>query len=487
LIRRHMLTLGVILEAITNTSAGTYDALPLAHRVITDAVIDSRLSIPGCLFVALPGEKVDGHQFVGDAFQRGAAVALIDREIPGLETVDLSGGSLETDSLPQTDPRKPLHLCLRVKNALQAMQQTAGAWRQRLSNLRVIGITGSVGKSTTKELTANVLSVRYPTLANESNLNNEIGLPLTLLKVTEAHRSVVLEMGFYVPGDIAFLCEMAKPQVGVLTMIGPVHLERAGSLEAIVNGKAELVEALPADGTAILNYDDPRVRSMASRTKARVFMYGLSPDADLWSDHIEGLGLEGVSFDMHYAGETLHIHLPLLGQHSVHTAMRASAVGLTEGLNWQEILDGLLTPSTQLRLVAVTGPGNSLLIDDTYNASPDSMIAALNLLAELDGRKVAVLGDMLELGEFEEMGHRMVGARATGVVDLLVAVGEKARWIAEEAHSQGLSSAQIALVGSAAEALEFLKNKIGEGDVVLVKGSRALSLDEIVLALEVPE
>jgi UDP-N-acetylmuramoyl-tripeptide--D-alanyl-D-alanine ligase len=332
-----------------------------------------------------------------------------------------------------------------------------------------------------------VLSVRYTTLANESNLNNEIGLPLTLLKVTEAHRSVVLEMGFYVPGDIAFLCEMAKPQVGVLTMVGPVHLERAGSLEAIVNGKAELVEALPADGTAILNYDDPRVRSMASRTKARVFMYGLSPDADLWSDHIEGLGLEGVSFDMHYAGETLHIHLPLLGQHSVHTAMRASAVGLTEGLNWQEILDGLLTPSTQLRLVAVTGPGNSLLIDDTYNASPDSMIAALNLLAELDGRKVAVLGDMLELGEFEEMGHRMVGARATGVVDLLVAVGEKARWIAEEAHSQGLSSAQIALVGSAAEALEFLKNRIGEGDVVLVKGSRALSLDEIVLALEVPE
>ena len=197
-------------------------------------------------------------------------------------------------------------------------------------------------------------------------------------------------------------------------MIGPVHLERAGSLEAIINGKAELVEALPADGTAILNYDDEHVRAMASRTKAKVFTYGLDPKADLWADNIEGLGLEGVSFDLHYAGETLHVHLPLLGQHSVHTAMRASAAGLVEGLNWQEILGGLLTPSTQLRLVAVTGPRNSLLIDDTYNASPDSMIAALNLLGELDGRKVAVLGDMLELGEFEEKGHRMVGARAVG-------------------------------------------------------------------------
>jgi UDP-N-acetylmuramoyl-tripeptide--D-alanyl-D-alanine ligase len=482
-----MLTLGVLLEAITNQSAGTYDALPLARRVITDAVIDSRLSIPGCLFVALPGEKVDGHQFVEDAFRRGAAVALIDREIPGLPTVDARGESLPPEALPSADPRKPLRLCLRVKDSLKAMQHIARVWRTRLANLRVIGITGSVGKSTTKELAANVLAVRYTTLANESNLNNEIGLPLTMLKVTEAHRRVVLEMGFYVPGDIAFLCEIAKPQVGVLTMIGPVHLERAGSIEAIVNGKAELVEALPPDGTAILNNDDPRVRALASRTKAKVFTYGLSPESDLWSDRIEGLGLEGVSFDMHYAGETLHIHLPLLGQHSVHTAMRAAAVGLTEGLNWQEIIDGLLTPSTQLRLVAVTGPGNSLLIDDTYNASPDSMIAALNLLAELDGRKVAVLGDMLELGEFEETGHRMAGARAADVVDFLVVVGEKARWIAEEAHLQGLSSAHIASFGTAADALEFLQNKIGDGDVVLVKGSRALRLDEIVLALEVPE
>jgi UDP-N-acetylmuramoyl-tripeptide--D-alanyl-D-alanine ligase len=482
-----MLTLGVILEALTGAGAGTYDALPLSRRVITDAVIDSRQTIPGCLFVALPGEKVDGHAFVADAFQRGAAVALVDKEVPGFHTVDLRSGKLDQAALPSGDPKQPLQLCLRTADSLKALQTIAAVWRMRLSDLRVIGITGSVGKSTTKELTANVLAARYPTLANESNLNNEIGLPLTMLKITEAHRCAVLEMGLYVPGDIAFLCGIAKPQVGMLTMIGPVHLERAGSLEAIINGKAELVEALPPDGTAILNYDDEHVRAMASRTKAKVFTYGLDPKADLWSDNIEGLGLEGVSFDMHYAGETLHMHLPLLGQHSVHTAMRASAAGLVEGLNWQEIIGGLLTPSTQLRLVAVTGPRNSLLIDDTYNASPDSMIAALNLLGELDGRKVAVLGDMLELGEFEEKGHRMVGARAVEMVDLLLTVGGKADWIADEAQAQGMPADRIARFATAAEAGEYLQKNIGEGDAVLVKGSRALHLDEIVLSLEVPE
>jgi UDP-N-acetylmuramoyl-tripeptide--D-alanyl-D-alanine ligase len=473
-----MITLGVIWEAMTEAEPGAYAAVSQAGRVITDAVIDSRQAIPGCLFVALPGERTDGHDHVEDAFRRGAALALVEREIAGHPALDLRSGSLDAASVPSGGPHQAMHLCLRVENSLKAMQKIAGIWRRRLADLRVIGITGSVGKSTTKELAAAVLSMRYPTLANESNLNNEIGLPLTLLKATEAHRRAVLEMGFYVPGDIAFLCSLARPQVGVITLIGPVHLERAGSMKAIVDGKAELVEALPPDGTAILNFDDERVRAMAVRTKAKTFTYGLSPEADLWASDIEGLGLEGVAFDVHYRGETLHLHLPLLGQHSVHTALRAAAVGLNEGLNWQEIIGGLLAPSTQLRLVAVAGPDNSLLIDDTYNASPDSMIAALNLLAELDGRKVAVLGDMLELGEWEEKGHRMVGARAVEVVDFLVAVGERARWIAEEARLQGFSAAKIALVGNSAEALEFLKNKIGEGDVVLVKGSRALKMPE---------
>jgi UDP-N-acetylmuramoyl-tripeptide--D-alanyl-D-alanine ligase len=482
-----MLTLGVLWEAMTGKEAGAYAALPLAHRVITDAVIDSRRAIPGCLFLALPGERVDGHQFLEDAFARGAAVALVEKDVPGRMVLDLRGGALTESDVPKTGPRQPMQLCLRVENVLTAMQTVAKVWRTRLPQLRVIGITGSVGKSTSKELIASVLAERYPTLANEASFNNEIGLPLTILKTSEAHRRLVLEMGFYIPGDIAFLCDIAKPQVGVITLVAPVHLERAGSMEAIERGKGELVEALPPDGCAILNADDERVQAMASRTSARVFTYGLRDDADLRASHIEGLGLEGVRFQLHYRNEVLHVRMPLLGQHSVHTALRAAAVGLVEGLTWEEILNGLSAPSTQLRLVAVNGPGHSLIIDDTYNASPDSVIAALNLLLELDGRKVAVLGEMLELGDFAERGHRMVGARAAAVADFLVTIGEKARWIAEEAHQQGMSSAQIATFNETEPAQEFLSQRVQQGDVVLVKGSHGLHMDRIVLALEVPE
>jgi UDP-N-acetylmuramoyl-tripeptide--D-alanyl-D-alanine ligase len=482
-----MLTLGTILEAMTGKGAGEYDSLPLARRVITDAVIDSRRAIPGCLFLALPGERVDGHHFLADAFARGAAVALVEQDVPNQTVVDLRSGIFSAGTLPNLEPRQSLQLCVRVESVLSAMQKLATVWRSRLAQLRVIGITGSVGKSTSKELIASVLAERYPTQANETSFNNEIGLPLTILKTTQAHRRLVLEMGFYVPGDIAFLCEIAKPHVGVVTLIAPVHLERAGSMEAIERGKAELVEALPAEGCAILNADDERVHAMVSRTKARVFTYGLNPDADLSATDIEGLGLEGIRFQMHYQQEVLHVRMPLLGQHSVHTALRAASVGLVEGLTWQEILDGLSAPSTQLRLVAVHGPGNSLIIDDTYNASPDSVIAALNLLTELGGRKVAVLGDMLELGEFEEQGHRMVGARAALVADILVTIGEKARWIADEARLQGLASAKIASFAETTPALDFLAQQVGQGDVVLVKGSHGLRMDRIVMALEVPE
>jgi UDP-N-acetylmuramoyl-tripeptide--D-alanyl-D-alanine ligase len=481
-----MLTLGTVWEALTDREAGAYDRLPLAGRVITDAVIDSRRAIPGCLFLALPGERVDGHEFLGDAFRRGGAVALVDRDVLAGTVIDLRGGTVPEGALPRIGPHEPMQLCLRVEQVLPAMQKIATVWRTRLTQLRVVGITGSVGKSTTKELIASVLAERYPTLANETSLNNEIGLPLTILKTSEAHRRLVLEMGFYVPGDIAFLCEIAKPQVGVVTLIAPVHLERAGSIEAIERGKGELVEALPADGCAILNADDDRVKGLAARSKAKVFTYGLSPDADLRASHIEGLGLEGVRFQLHYREEVLHVRMPLLGQHSVHTALRAASAGLVEGLTWEEILNGLSAPSTQLRLVAVHGPGGSLIIDDTYNASPDSVIAALNLLAELDGRKVAVLGDMLELGDFEEQGHRMVGARAALVADFLVTIGAKARGIAEEARLQGMPAEHIEAFGETEPALEFLSRSVGAGDVVLVKGSHGLRMDRIVLALEVP-
>lgn len=470
-----MLTLGTVMEALTSHP---FEGM---SQVITDASIDSRLVIPGSMFVAIKGERVDGHEYIEEAIQQGAVVVLIERPVAtSIPVIDLraSQEKVEVGSLE-------IPLALLVENTVLALQTIAEHWRQGLT-LRVIGITGSVGKSTTKEVTADVLGRRYRTLKNPGNLNNEIGLPLTLLRVSESHRYAVLEMGFYVPGEIALLCKIARPHVGVITNISHVHMERAGSLDAIVEGKRELIEGLPLapEGVAILNYDEPFVRQMAEHTKAQVFYYGLSQEADLWASDIEGLGLEGVRFILHYRGDALHVRVPMLGRHSVHTVLRAAAVGLTENLTWEEIIGGLRTSHSQLRLVAVEGPGGSLIMDDTYNAAPTSVIAGLNLLAELEGRKVAVLGDMLELGDFEERGHRMVGVRVADTADELIAVGQRAQWIAEEAILSGLSAARVITVDDKDAAIEYLHNRIGEGDVVLIKGSRGMEMDQIVSALE---
>ncbi|MGB3400915.1 MAG: Mur ligase family protein, partial [Candidatus Deferrimicrobiaceae bacterium] len=351
-----MLTIGQVVESIVGIQ-------PVGlEQVISDTVIDSRLAREGSLFVALPGESVDGHDYVQDAFQRGAVLAIIQHDITAQATVlDIRR------ALPEIDLGVlPPPICLRVEDSLSALQQLARFWRARF-DLRVIGITGSVGKSTTKELIADVLSRRYVTIRSPGNLNNEIGLPLSLLGLTDRDEQAVLEMGFYVPGEIAQLCSIAQPQIGVLTNISEVHLERAGSMGAIIKGKGELVEALPPapEGIAILNYDDLRVMSLTERTQARIVTYGLSPEADLWADGIEGLGLEGIRCVIHFADEQVHMRVPLLGRHSVHTVLRAAAVGLVEGLTWQEIVSGLQDTQSQLRLMAVRGPGGALLLDDT--------------------------------------------------------------------------------------------------------------------------
>jgi len=471
-----MLTLGAVVQALGGPALGL-------DQPITGSFIDSRQTMPGGLFVALAGEQADGHDFVGDAFQRGAAAAIVERELAGeWNLVDLRPGHPGLDPAGIAPP-----VALLVPNALVALQQLAAHWRRQL-DVRVIGITGSVGKSTTKELTAEVLSRRFRTLKSPGNLNNEIGLPLTLLELGLDHERAVLEMGFYVPGEISLLCDLSLPHIGVVTNVSQVHLERAGSLEAIVAGKSELVENLPPapEGVAILNYDEPLVREMAAKTQARVFYYGLAPEAELSASEVEGLGLEGIRFLLHYEGETLHVRVPLLGRHSVHTVLRAAAVGLAEGLAWQEIIAGLQSPQAQLRLVAVNGPDGALILDDTYNAAPASTLAALNLLEELEGRRVAVLGDMLELGDFEERGHRMVGARVAQMADLLVVIGVRARWIAEEARRSGMPDERIRELTDSDQAIELLRKEVGAGDVVLVKASHGARLDRVVAELEVP-
>ena len=470
-----MLTLADALEALTSVRPAN------AATVITEGTIDSRQVIPGSLFVAVPGDKVDGHDFIGDAFRRGASFALIQRDVDAsFRTFDLRGGLLADSSLELDPP-----LCLRVDNSVSALQQIARFWRRKFNNLRVIGITGSVGKSTTKEMVAEVLGMRYRTLKSPGNLNNEIGLPLTLLRLGSGYERAVLEMGFYVPGEIQFLCDIAQPQIGVVSNVGTVHAERAGSQEAIFRGKSELPQSLPADGVAILNFDDPWVRKMEEKTKARIFFYGLSPEAHLWADQIEGLGLDGIRFRLHYKKEILHTHIPMIGRHSVHTALRAASVGLNDGLTWQEIVEGLSHGHAQLRLVAVRSETGALILDDTYNAAPESMLAALNLLDELDGRKIAVLGDMLELGPYERQGHEMVGMRAAQVAKTLLTLGTRGHMIAEAARRAGMRSATIHEFEEIDPIVDWLRKNLTASDAVLIKGSHGLRMDRITAALEV--
>src|SRR3990170_33079 len=472
----NMLTIADAIEALTNFR-------PQATMVITEAGVDSRQVIPGSLFVAIPGERADGHEFIPEAFRRGASFALTQRDMDtSFRTLDLRSVS-SADSFSGQDFTTPL--CLRVDNTVAALQQIARYWRRKL-DLRVVGITGSVGKSTTKELVAEVLGTRYRTLKSPGNLNNEIGLPLTILKLGSGYERAVLEMGFYVPGEIKFLCDIALPQIGVVTNIGTVHAERAGSQEAIARGKSELVQELPPspEGIAILNYDDPLVRSMADITSARVFYYGLDPKADLWADQIQSLGLDGIQFCFHYEGESLYVKIPMIGQHSVHTALRAAAVGLVEGLSWPEIIQGFLSGHAQIRLVAVRSRKGALIIDDTYNASPESTIAALNLLADLNGRKLAVLGDMLELGQYEKQGHGLVGVRAAEVADELITVGERAHEIAKSASLAGFNNDMIHEFNANHEVIDFLDDFLQPDDSVLIKGSHGMHMEEIVAALE---
>lgn len=480
-----MLTLGHFLEAL-----GAYQPTG-TEPAIASVVIDSREAVSGSLFVAFAGEQVDGHEYVQPAFERGAIAALIEKPLSGDHTTidlraplpnPLPGGEGTTTSPFGGGLRWGTPVCLLVDNTMSALQTVAKAWRERFS-VRVIGITGSVGKTSTKELTYSVLSRRYRTLKSAGNQNNEIGLPLNLLKLQPHHERAVLEMGMYTTGEISRLTDWAQPEVGVVTIIGPVHLERAGSMEAIVAAKQELVEALPEHGVAILNKDDERVMGMADHTEARIFTYGLDASADLWADNIRSMGLEGVGFTLHHGREAMAVQVPLLGRHSVHTALRAAAVGLVEGMAWPEIIVGLSETTAQLRLVAVPGPKNSIIIDDTYNSSPDSVMAACNLLHDLDGRHIVVLGDMLELGYMEEAAHRLVGRRAVETAQILLTIGRRGRFIAEEALAVGMPAERVFMVDDAVTAVPVLEEIIQEGDVILIKGSLGMGMDRIVAAL----
>lgn len=469
------LTLGDLWNAL---GTGPWPAQQTADLAFADVVVDSRLAVQDSLFVALRGEETDGHLFVGDAFRRGARAALVERRVDDCAKLVDVRGELQS---PLTVAES---ICFLVPDALKGLQCLAAHWRRQHAQCRVVGITGSVGKTTTKELIASVLSRQYTTLKSLGNYNNEIGLPLTMLRIHPGVRWVVQEMGMYALGEIAELAEIAVPEIGVVTNVGPTHLERLGAIDSIAQAKAELVQALPPDGLAVLNGDDERVRDMATLTSAkRVLFYGLQPHNDLWADKVETRGLEGLWMRFHYGDQSVHARLPILGRHSAYGALAAAAVGLSLGLAWEEIILGLRDETAQLRLMVVPGMRGTTIVDDTYNASPDSTAAALNLLAELNGRKVAVLGDMLELGSYEVEGHQLVGRRAADVVSILVTVGDLGRLIAEEALKVGMPTSAVHTVEDNDAAVRVLDRVLAEGDLVLVKGSRGMAMENVVAEL----
>jgi len=429
---------------------------------IERAVADSRLCRPGDLFVALPGESLDGNEYVEDAFARGATAALAQRPpatLPDGCTVYL------------------------VDRALPALQRLAGWWRARFSP-RVIAITGTVGKTSTKEIAAHVLATRAAVLKTESSLNGDIGLPLMLLRLRPEHEVAVLELGLYYAGEITLQCELAQPRLGIVTNVGHTHAERLGTIDAIAAAKRELVEWMPAEGTVALNADDPRVAAMAAHARCRVVTYGLSPDAEVRGDAVRDLGLDGFTFRMHAVGQTVAVRTPLIGRHNVHNCLAAAAVALADGMTPAEVADALATASNPLRLKRLPGPNGSTLIDDTYNANPASMNAALDLLEAIPvtgGRRIAVLGDMAELGAEEEQLHRALGERAARTADILILAGGRSRWTAEAARLAG--STEVRYADDPERLAAAVLAEARPEDVILLKASRALAFERVVQAL----
>jgi UDP-N-acetylmuramoyl-tripeptide--D-alanyl-D-alanine ligase len=478
------LTLAHVWKAV---GTGPWPWREASHQLLKNVVVDSRQATEGSLFVALPGEHTDGHRFVGDAFRHGARAAVVGRP------VDVEAALIDVTQPLQPAVELRLPVCFLVRDTLTTLQALGAYWRSQHPQCHVVGITGSVGKTTTKELIASLLRQRYCTLSSPENYNNEIGLPLSLLRLDAGVIWLAQEIAMYDVGEIALLARICQPEIGVVTNVGPTHLERLGSIERIAQAKSELVQALPDHGLALLNGDDQRVRAMAKQTPARqVLFYGIQSHNDLWADEVQTHGLEGLSLRIHFHGDVMRATLPVLGKHNAYGVLAAVGVGLHAGVGWEQVIAGLQDRSAQVRLLMVPGMRGTTILDDTYNASPASTIAALDLLAEGavfsartggTGRSVAVLGGMLELGSFEDEGHRLVGRRAADAVSLLVTVGKLGRLIAEEALAHGLPQTSVYQVADNDGAVQVLERILAEGDIVLVKGSRGIAMESIVARL----
>ena len=437
--------------------------------VVTALTADSRMVLPGALFVALPGEHVDGHDYVAAAINAGAVAALTRRSVKGA-------------------------LCLVVVDPLVALGRLSRYLIDRSSGdgLCAIGITGSVGKTSTKDLLAQVLEHAGPTVAAAGNLNNELGVPLTVGRIDAGTRFLVLEMGARGIGHIAYLCDIAPPRVGVVLNVGQAHVGEFGGQAAIAQAKGELVESLPADGWAVLNIDDPLVWAMRGRTKAQVLPWSSIQrlEQGVWASGLNGDAFGRYSFTLHQrrAGEPqrqTQVQLGLTGRHHVPNAVAAAATALAIGLDLHQVAAalGAATARSRWRMELRDRSDGVTVINDSYNANPDSMRAALNTLAELgrSGRHTwAVLGDMLELGDTAVAEHAAIGRFAAKLgVEHLVAIGDYAVQLTGAAVAAGLASTRAVMVADKPDAVAAVTAGLGPGDVVLVKASRGLALNTV--------
>ncbi len=444
------------------------------HR-IRRISLDTRSLRPGDLFLALRGDRFDGHDFVAAALSRGAVGAIV------FDSYDVSGLGLKCDS-KSTQP-----FVFGVGDPLSAYQQLAAYHRSRFQ-IPVVAVTGSNGKTTTKEMVANVMAQRWKILKTEGNLNNRVGVPQTLLHLNDRHKAAVIEMGVDNLGQTARLCEIARPTIGIITNIGPDHLEFFGTMEVSAQAKAELLDLLPCDGTAILNADDPFYDSLAARSRCRVVSFGLSSKADVRARDVKSDGRNGTIFQLLLPGTVRHalVHMRVQGDHNITNALAAGAVGSILGLPGGLIAQGLsrFRPAA-MRSQVVVNQGVKLIID-CYNANPASMKAAVQLLAQTGakGKRIAVLGDMLELGPNADQMHEEVGRFLAGQgVDLLVACGGLGRSLAKGAKQAGLDPSHILEAPDARAAAAAVKAVAKAGDAVLIKASRGMKLELVADAL----
>jgi UDP-N-acetylmuramoyl-tripeptide--D-alanyl-D-alanine ligase len=431
---------------------------------------DSRTVTEGELFIALKGFRFDGHHYVLEALEKKAGGVVIEEDKVG----DIRWNGYRAKAV------------IAVKDTLFALGNIALDWRRKYRT-PLVALTGSNGKTTTKEMIAACLETTFPILKTKGNLNNLIGLPLTLLTLTEKERVVVLEMGMNVPGEIRRLTEIAEPDVGLITNIQEVHLEGMESLERLKEEKGELFRKMRRDGTILVNQDDPRVVDLASDYPGQKITFGIEHPAEVMAKEIRLGGAEGTFFTLILEGEAMEIHLRLLGRHFIPNALSAIAVACLFGVEVKQVKEALENfKSIPMRMEIVPLKGGKTLINDAYNANPHSMELALETLVEAkgEGRAIAVLGDMLELGNFTKEAHEQLGEKVSELsIDFLLALGEEAPIVVESAIRHGFPLERVRVVESHSEAISILKQMIQNGDWILVKGSRRMAMEKIVEGL----